>query len=210
MRKRLKQGLFITFEGGEGLGKTTQADLLEARLREEYVGVIRSKEPGGTSLGKKLRELLLHSDEPIDPAAELLMMIADRAQHVSTLILPALEEGQIVICDRYADSTLAYQGGGRGWPTEDLERLHKIATGNLWPDLTFVLKGEPHRARGTDSFERLGDDFHTRVQRVYDTMDGSVAWPRPERFHAIAAEREREVIAAEIFGIVEPLLSERL
>lgn len=213
MRKRLKRGLFITFEGPEGVGKSTQAALLADRLREDYVGVILTREPGGTALGSKIRQLTHHAEEPLADTTELLLMAADRAQHVAELVRPALEEGQIVISDRYIDSSIVYQGWGRGHSFEHIRELHRIATGNLFPHATFIMEGKPFRERGDDRFERLGDEFHNEVRRGYwhlahdPIFSGSYA---PQRFHTVAAERPREAIAEEIYGLVELLLVQRL
>lgn len=205
MMQKLKRGLFITFEGPEGVGKSTQASLLVDRLREEYAGVIQTREPGGTSLGKKLRALLLHSDETIFPAAELFMMMADRAQHVAELIRPALEEGQIVVCDRYVDSTIAYQGWGRGWDVRTLWKLHEIAAEDLMPDLTLVLTGEPHRERGDDRFERLDNTFHNNVEAAYQHLT-NVA----ERCVKVWGGGSREAVSRVVWEQVYPLLVQRL
>lgn len=201
MRKRLNKGLFISLDGPEGRGKSTQAALLADRLREDYVGVILTREPGGTTLGRNLRELTLrefsrHAEEPLSNAAELLLMMADRAQHVQELIRPALEEGQIVISDRYVESTIAYQGWGRGWELESLWKLHEIATGNLFPDLTFLMEGEPLTSRGDDRFERLGDDFHKRVEAGYASLEGS-------RYIRVRANRTRMEVTNTLHQYVE-------
>ena len=204
----MKRGLFISLEGGEGLGKSTQAANVTAHLREEYESVVLTREPGGTWIGGKIREIT-HYEPSLAKEAELLLMAADRAQHVSELVRPALETGQIVLCDRYFDSTLAYQGGGRGWPVETLLWLHRIATDGLLPDITFVFQGTPHVEKDGDRFERSGDGFHERVARVYATMDGSVSWPNPERFRAVNANRPPEEITAELMRHIADFLAGR-
>lgn len=165
-------GRFITLEGGDGAGKTTQAELLEEWLRARGLEVVRTREPGGTSLGRQLRELLLHGNEPIDPRAEALLYAADRAQHVAQVVRPALERGAIVVQDRYIDSSLAYQGAGRVLEVDDVRRLSSWASGGLQPDLTVLLDVSPELAverRASaggvaDRLEREATDFHTAVR----------------------------------------------
>ena len=130
------RGKFITFEGIDGSGKSTQLRMLAGDLRVKGVNVLTTMEPGGTPLGRRLRETFLETEENVSPIAELLLFAADRAQHVELLVKPALEEGKIVISDRYADATFAYQGAGRGFPETLVNQIIKIATGGLKPDLT--------------------------------------------------------------------------
>jgi len=136
-----RPGLFISFEGPEGAGKTTQARRLEAALRAQGFGVVWVREPGGTSLGEALRQLIQHTEDPdgVCPEAELLMFGASRAQLVRSVIQPALARGDIVICDRFADSTTVYQGTARRLPIDFIEALHGFTVGDTWPDLTFLL-----------------------------------------------------------------------
>jgi thymidylate kinase len=131
--------MFITLEGIEGSGKTTLARALAARLEERGRSCLITREPGGSRLGKELRSLLLRSDSVVNPTAELFLFLADRAQHVQDVVRPALAEGRIVLCDRFVDSTLVYQGSGRGFEADELRQLCLLATGGLWPELTFVL-----------------------------------------------------------------------
>src|SRR5262252_8658466 len=134
------RGKFITLEGVDGSGKTTQLRLLEGALRGQGVDCLSTFEPGGTTLGRQIRQALLRvSDQKVEPLAELLLFAAARAQHVSELISPALESGQVVLCDRFIDATIAYQGYGRGIDLELINRLNQLATGGLKPDLTVVL-----------------------------------------------------------------------
>src|SRR5258706_16023995 len=128
-------GAFITFEGIDGCGKSTQLRLLASELRVRGVDVVATREPGGTALGKRLRAALLDIDEQVDPLAELLVFAADRAHHVRTLLAPALEANQIVLSDRYADATVAYQGAGRGFEPELIDYVGQLATGGLKPEL---------------------------------------------------------------------------
>lgn len=157
-------GRFIAFEGGEACGKTTQADLLAGHL-----GAVRTREPGGTMVGTRIRELLLDpAFGELDPRAEALLMAADRAQHVSELVRPHLAAGRDVVTDRYAGSSLAYQGFGRGLPLDEVRHLTEFATGGLWPDLVVLLDVPVDvavaRLQGVpDRIEAAGDDFHRRV-----------------------------------------------
>jgi dTMP kinase len=163
---------FITIEGVEGAGKSTQAARLADALRRDGRNVVLTREPGGTELGRTLRRLLL--DEPvIEPAAEteLLLYLADRAEHVRRLIGPALERGAVVIADRFSDSTIAYQAYGRGLPEEEVRRLDRFARGAIQPDLTFVLDlpaaeglARAREARSADRLERESLEFHERVR----------------------------------------------
>lgn len=184
-------GRFITLEGGDGAGKTTQAELLEEWLRARGLEVVRTREPGGTSLGRQLRELLLHGNEPIDPRAEALLYAADRAQHVAQVVRPALERGAIVVQDRYIDSSLAYQGAGRVLEVDDVRRLSSWASGGLQPDLTVLLDVSPElaverRANAggvADRLEREANDFHTAVRLGFL----SLAAAEPGRFLTLNA-----------------------
>lgn len=168
-------GAFITFEGGDGVGKTTQASLLEAWLTGRGHTVVRTREPGGTDLGVKIRNILLHGDATVFDKAEALLYAADRAQHVSALVRPALTAGKIVVQDRYIDSSLAYQGAGRVLETDQVRKLNEWATDGLWPDLTILLDLEPGLAagrrsdRGSDSdrIEREKLDFHAAVREGF-------------------------------------------
>jgi dTMP kinase len=132
------QGLFITVEGIDGSGKTTVANAVAERLRQEGFAVVVTAEPGGTPLGERLRQLLLR-EKPLSAWAEAFLFLAARAEHVAQVIRPALREGTIVLCDRFADSTIAYQGFGRGLPVDELRRLNEVATGGLHPHLTILL-----------------------------------------------------------------------
>ena len=165
-------GLFITLEGGEGSGKSTQADLLARALEAWGRRVVSLREPGGTQLGEELRQLLLHRQTAMSPAAELLLFLAARAELVQSVIRPALAEGAIVICDRFSDSTFAYQGYGRGLDLDELRRLNAYATGGLTPDLTVLLDlpveaGRGRKQRDEDAFQREDDAFHERVRQGY-------------------------------------------
>ena len=175
----MTRGVFVTFEGGEGTGKTTQMALLAARLTEAGFAVTLTREPGGTALGSEIRRFLVcHTIDPPVPDAELLLYGADRAQHVAKVVRPALEKGGAVLCDRYADATVAYQGGGRMLDQELIALVNRAATGGLIPDRTILLDLEPGRGviralgrEGGDSdetrFEEEGSPFHDRVRAAY-------------------------------------------
>jgi dTMP kinase len=196
-------GLFIAFEGGEGAGKSTQVQLLAGELREAGYEVVVTFEPGATQIGAKLRQMLLARESAeLSPVAEVLLYAADRAQHVSEVVRPALERGAIVVTDRYVDSTLAYQGAGRALPDSEVRRLSAWATGGLLPDLTIVLDIAPEiglRRRGGPG-DRLEDeslDFHRRVRGMflqlashgrarYLVLD---AGDEPGRIHAAVSKR---------------------
>ena len=167
------RGLFITFEGIEHCGKTTQSRLIADRLRNTRRSVVLTREPGGTPLGTAIRELVLQpSTDPIDTTAELLLFAADRAQHVRTLIQPALADGKVVISDRFHDSTRAYQGYGRGIDMDTIDRAISLATGGLEPDLTILMDVdvETSRARAEANDDRIEQDsnaFFDRVRHVF-------------------------------------------
>jgi dTMP kinase len=201
--------MFITFEGGEGSGKTTQVHLLCERLTQLGYRVIATREPGGTALGEKLRALLLDVNSQVEPHAELLLYAADRAQHVTTLIRPSLQAGKIVISDRYADSALAYQGYGRGLDLTALRHIMTFATHGLQPDLTFFLDLDPQqglarRAQSGQSnrFEAQALDFHQRVRQGYLALIAA----EPERWVRIDAEQPLAVVQGTIFAVVEERL----
>lgn len=169
------RGLFITVEGGEGVGKTTNMDFLEEHLRRQGVDLVVTREPGGSELGEDLRHLLLQPrNEVVSPTAELLMMFAARAQHISELIEPALAAGRWVLCDRFTDATYAYQSGGRGLPRDKIRSLEHLVQGELRPDYTLLLDAPVGvgmaRARGRgelDRFEQEEVAFFERVRATY-------------------------------------------
>ena len=174
----MSRGKLVTLEGVEGCGKTTQIKLLHEALEMEGRSVLSTAEPGGSALGAQLKRLLKQVDgEEISPLAELLMFLADRAQHVHAVIKPAIESGMLVLCDRYTDSTLAYQGYGRGLDIDQLKRLNCVATAGMDPDLTIVLDCDPllglerHIEAGQEGadcrFHQESIDFHRRVREGY-------------------------------------------
>ena len=194
-------GFFITFEGPEGAGKSTQIDLLAARLRASGRDVVTTIEPGGTALGDRLRAILLRDEGlVITPEAETLLFCAARAQLVADVIRPNLERGAIVLCDRFADSTLAYQHYGRGVPRHWVEQAIALAVGDVRPDLTILLSvpvrvGLARKRRGgLDRFEAERGDFHERVHLGYDRL----AAAEPSRWLVLDGERPIEEIAERI------------
>src|SRR6266404_8534942 len=171
-------GAFITFEGIDGCGKSTQLRLLASELRVRGLKIVTTREPGGTTLGKRLRAALLDIEEQVDPLAELLVFAADRAHHVRTLLSPAIENNQIVLSDRYADATVAYQGAGRGFEPKLIQDIVQLATGGLTPDLTLLFDlsvsesavRTRRRSNGKQKSDRLDGEtaeFHNRVREAY-------------------------------------------
>jgi dTMP kinase len=207
---------FITFEGIDGSGKSTQMRLVASQLRLRGLETVVTREPGGTSLGERLRAALLDVQEQVDPLAELLVFAADRAQHVRTLLRPALESGHMVLSDRYADATVAYQGAGRGFAPEVIEEVIALATGGLKPDLTLVydlsvaegLERARERAQKGRQGDRIDTEdaaFHTRVRNAYL----SIAASEPERVRILDASGSVEETHARTMEIVLPFLEKR-
>ena len=204
-------GLFISFEGIDGVGKSTQADELEEFVRSRGFDVVRSFEPGGTELGQEIRHLLLHRKGDVSPRAEALLYAADRSHHVATKIRPALEAGKVVIADQYLDSSVAYQGAGRELETKEIRDLSLWATNGLLPKLTVLLDLDPETARtrrdetGTepDRLEREKIDFFTAVRSGYLELAAN----EPERFLVVDATKSREEIQQLIRARVAELLA---
>lgn len=210
--------MFITFEGIEGCGKSTQTERLFARLRKLEVPLISTLEPGGTRVGKEIRRILLDSqNQDLSPFAELLLYAADRAQHVEEVIRPALDQGMWVLCDRFFDATTVYQGYARGQDMNLIGILNDKATLGVIPDLTFLLDCEVgialerafrrNKARlqeGQDRFEREEASFHEAVRQGYL----SLARENPERFVVVDAGLNENELEARIFQTVEPFVSQ--
>ncbi len=188
------QGKFITFEGTEGVGKTTQIQLLEKYLKSKDIKCLVTREPGGTKLGERVREILLNNDgTDIDPMAELLLMFAARAQHLKEIIYPALKNNTWVLCDRFTDASYAYQGGGRGVAFPTIEKIETSVQNHFRPDLTILLSGEIHEGmhrvskRGEkDRFELEEIEFFERVRHSYLKL----AKANPERFSIVDADQK--------------------
>ena len=208
-------GRFITFEGGEGCGKSTQIRLLADRLRAAGKEVLLTREPGGTALAEKIRSLVREeSDDPPNSRAETLLFIASRAQVVENVIRPALASGTWVLCDRFADSTFAYQGYGRGLDLDELKRINSFATGGLEPDMTILLNVSPEvsakrmRAReaatntDADRMEKAGDGFHTRLRQGFLEL----AAAEPKRFAVIQADGSVEEVEEAVWNSIQPML----
>ena len=209
-------GTFITFEGIDGSGKSTQLRLLANLLQQEGCEVLLTREPGGTPVGNRLRAALLDAHEEVDPLTELLVFAADRAQHVRRVLRPALQSGRIVFSDRYADATRAYQGAGRGFSPELIEEIIQLATEGLKPDLTvlFDLPIEDSTARtrrrgnGTQQGDRLDaedDDFHTRVRKAYLQLAES----EPDRIKIVNTNQPLELTHQSVKEIIIPFLRSR-
>jgi dTMP kinase len=203
-------GLFVTFEGPEGAGKSTQIRLLADRLSASGHDVRVTREPGGTEIGERIRDVLLAgSSIGMSPETEALLMSAARAQHVTEVIRPSLERNQIVLCDRYVDSTLAYQGGGRGLSLDDLRSLQRFATGGLEPDLRILLDlpveiGLLRRLGDKWAINRLDNEdiaFHRRVRQTYLTLAQTGNWV------IVDAARASETIAMDVHELVLELLA---
>ncbi len=207
------RGLFVTFEGGEGSGKSTQITRLASRLRERGLDPLITREPGGTPLAEGIRTLLLDPTRTPSPVSEALLMEAARADLVSTVIGPALSAGRVVLCDRYADSTLAYQGAGRGLDLRMLASWNAAATGGLVPDLTLLFDVDPtlglsrrsSDVHQTNRLDREPAEFHQRVRRHYLAL----AAADPARWTRVDAARPPDEIAQTVWAVVEDRLATR-
>ena len=208
------RGKFITFEGIDGSGKSTQLRMLTSELLVRGLSVLPTCEPGGTPLGRRLREAFLETEENVAPLAELLLFAADRAQHVNFLVKPALEEGKIVISDRYADATVAYQGAGRGFSENTVSQIIEFATGGLKPDLTLffdlpieqaLLRTNSRRDAGErkNRMDKETAGFYERVRGAYLT----IAEEEPERFRVVDASGSTGEIKTLVLEIVSEFLS---
>ena len=209
------RGLFITFEGPEGSGKSTQLRLLAGRLRSAGHAVLETAEPGGTPIGLQIRRVLLDSrNRELCPTAELLLMFASRAQNLDQWILPALSQGQVVLCDRFTDSTLVYQGVARGLGPEVVYELDRIACRGLTPDLTLVIdidtatglaRARQRNDKAQDVETRMEEQtaaFHAQVRAAYQRL----AEDEPQRVRLIDGERTPEAVAEDVWAQVQPLL----
>ena len=209
----MRRGYFITFEGGEGSGKTTQLALLKAHLEAKGIPSIATREPGGTTLGNRIRALVLDASPAsfqMTPKTELFLYLASRAQHLSEIILPALEARKVVLCDRFSDTTLAYQGGGRGLPNQEVEAVVQFAAQGIDPDLTFLLDIEVSkglsRLKARGELNRLDQEsiaFHESVRARY--LD--LAEKDPTRIQLIHADSTIETTSKKIREITDAFLS---
>ena len=211
--------MFITFEGIEGCGKSTQAALLYQALSLKGVSCILTREPGGTRIGRQIRQILMSSSNiDLCPVSELFLIVADRAQHVTEVIRPALAKGGLVICDRFSDATVAYQGYGRGLDLDLIGRLNQVSSGGLCPDKTFLLdcpvETGLRRALGRDQeaenqtegrFEAESIVFHRKVRQGYLELSQA----EPERFVVLDAEESVEDLARKILGVVQGLMESK-
>jgi dTMP kinase len=209
-------GTFITFEGIDGSGKSTQLRMLANYLKEAGCQVVVTREPGGTPVGNRLRAALLDAHEEVDPLTELLVFAADRAQHVRRVLRPAIESGQVIISDRYADATVAYQGAGRGFSPELIAEIVQLATEGLKPDLTvlFDLSVEESISRTSrrsndknkgDRLDAEAEDFHVRVHGAYLEL----ARAEPQRVKIVETNRPPEETHKRVKEIVVPFLKSR-
>src|SRR5690242_9376469 len=213
-------GTFITFEGIDGSGKSTQLRLLNNFLRTAGCDALLTREPGGTKLGLRLREVLLDATEEVDPVTELLVFAADRAQHVRRVLIPALEKGEVVISDRYADATVAYQGGGRGFSPELISQIVQLATGGLKPDLTLLFdvsiddatarttrrsSGKSSARSAPDRLDIENAEFHTRVREAYLR----IAEAEPKRVKVINSGGPVERTHERVKQLIVPFLKAR-
>lgn len=200
----MMQGLFITFEGPDGCGKTTQMKLLAEYLEKKGEEVVLTREPGGKGLGEKVREILLNYDGEVSDRCESFLFLADRAQNIDIIVNPAVKAGKIVLCDRHIDSTVAYQGYGRGLDIERINMLNNLATNGKKPDLTFVFDVDVETSmkrvgKEKDRMESAGIDFHNRVRQGYLEL----AKQESQRIKVIDATKSIEEIHDEVINILK-------
>ena len=203
----MKKGYFITFEGVDGCGKTTQMELLSEYLQNNGFEVLLTREPGAKGLGENIREILLYYEGNVSSRAESFLFLADRAQHIDEIVIPAIEEGKIVLCDRHTDSTIAYQGYGRGVNIEELKMLNNLATGDCKPDLTFVFDIDVETSmkrvgKDKDRMEASGIEFFSRVRSGYL----KIAKTEPQRVKVISSVKSIEEIAKEVRTLINELV----
>ncbi|AFU97935.1 dTMP kinase [Simiduia agarivorans] len=207
----MKSGLFVTVEGTEGVGKTTNMAFVQQYLEARGINVLRTREPGGTPLAENIRELLLaQRDETVDSTAELLLVFAARAQHFNQVICPALAEGNWVLCDRFTDATYAYQGAGRGLDVSLIAQLEQVVQGPLRPDCTLLLDidvsaglARAGRRGALDRFETEAQAFFERVRQCYLSR----AQAEPHRFRVVDAGQSLEQVQAELAAVLDQLLA---
>ena len=204
----MKKGYFITFEGVDGCGKSTQMKLLADYMQNKGYEVVITREPGAKGLGEKIREILLHYDGEVSSRAESFLFLADRAQNIDKIVNPAVAEGKIVLCDRHTDSTIAYQGYGRGVDIKELSDLNNIAVGGRIPDLTFVFDVDVNTSmsrvgKDKDRMESSGIEFFNNVRKGYIEIGKS----EPSRVKIIDASKSIESIFAEVSDYSDKLIT---
>ena len=207
-----RKGFFISFEGGEGVGKSTQIDLLKKDLINKQYNVVSTREPGGTKEAEELRKFLVTGDKNAwDPYSETLIFNAIRREHINKIILPAIEDGTVVLCDRFIDSTIVYQGLVGNVSEKDLLELHRKYCYNLYPDITFFLDLSPKKGLNRalkrkntfeNRFENLGINYHQKILNGFDTLQKK----NPNRIIRINAEKSKEIISSEINFFAKRLL----
>ena len=204
----MKKGLFITFEGADGCGKTTQLNLLKEYLENNGYEVVLTREPGGKGLGEKVREILLNYDGEVSNRCESFLFLADRAQNIDIIVNPAIEQGKIVLCDRHTDSSVAYQGYGRGLDINQINTLNNLATGNKKPDLTLVFDVDIETSmqrvgNEKDRMESAGKEFFNRVRNGYLEL----AKQEPERIKVIDSTKSIPEVQKDVLEIIKTKLN---
>lgn len=199
----MQKGLFITFEGADGCGKTTQLNLLKEYLEKKHKNVVSTREPGAKGLGEHIRKILLNYDGEVSNRCESFLFLADRAQNIDVIVNPAIDQGKIVLCDRHTDSTVAYQGYGRGLDIDEINMLNNLATGGKKPDLTFVFDIDVETSMKRvgsekDRMEKAGVEFHNRVRNGYLEL----AKQEPNRIKVIDATKSVEEIHQDVINII--------
>lgn len=203
----MQKGLFITFEGADGCGKTTQLNLLKDYLINTGYNVVVTREPGGKGLGEKIREILLNYDGEVSNQCESFLFLADRAQNIDITVKPAIKQGTIVLCDRHIDSTVAYQGYGRGLDIDEINKLNNLATNGLKPDLTLVFDVDIQTSMKRvgdekDRMESSGIEFFNKVRNGYLEL----AKNEPDRIKVIDSTQTIEKVHSDVINVVEKLL----
>lgn len=204
----MEKGIFITFEGADGCGKTTQIELIKKYLDENNIENVLTREPGGSDLGLELRKILLHYDKPVSNIAELFLYLADRAQHTEYTIKPLLDEKKVVLCDRYIDSTVAYQGYARKGDINKIIKLNDLVTNSLKPDLTIVFDIDSNIAQSRlkgekDRLEKEGLEFHKALRQGYLEL----AKNNPERIKVINADDTIENIHKKCIELIKGFIN---
>ena len=204
----MQKGLFITFEGADGFGKTTQLNLLKDYLTKKHFDVVLTREPGGKGLGEKIREILLNYDGEVSNRCESFLFLADRAQNVDVIVNPAIKQGKIVLCDRHTDSSVAYQGYGRGLDIEQIKTLNNLATGGKQPDLTLVFDVDIETSmkrvgNQKDRMESSGIEFFNRVRNGYLEL----AKQEPDRIKVIDSTKSIEDVHKQVLDIINKYIN---